>query len=425
MKKLLLILVVLGGLGYGGFYYFKKWKPQPSAAQAPTRPTSAIVSSRSIKFAISATGDIGPADQVSVRPEVSGKIATLPVDIGDKVKKNDVLFTLDDSDLKIERGSRVTEIDGAKIQLARMSRNFERSKHLMAEKLISQELFEDTKTEMDLAKNKLEISQKSLEQVEDKLLKTKIRAPFDCTILTRPVSVGQAVSGSSGMNSGTEVLTVANLTDMLITAHINQADVTRLKVGQPVDIEVEAVPGLKLVGHVDRIAPQATIRNGIKGFSTRIILKNVDAQVRPGMTANLSIPLESAENVLAVPLEAVYTEFDKNANQMARFVYVKKESEEGTKYEHRPVQIGVTDYDFAEVQSGLSENEVVSLVPPPEELGNLAAPAFPGGKAPAAGGQKEKGGDKSKGGGAKKSSGTDKNPGSSGSNSPNRKAGGV
>src|SRR5436305_1232537 len=83
----------------------------------------------------------------------------------------------------------------------------------------------------DLAKNKLEISQKSLEQVDDKLLKTKILAPFDCTVLTRPVSVGQAVSGSSGVNSGTEVLTIANLTDMLITAHINQADVTRLKVG--------------------------------------------------------------------------------------------------------------------------------------------------------------------------------------------------
>lgn len=379
MKKLLLAVLILGSLGGGGYYYWKKWKAQQILAQVPARPTTAVVSARNINFAITAAGDIGPADQVSVRPEVSGKIADLPVDIGDHVKKGAILFTLDDSDLKIERGSRLTEIDGARIQLAKMQRNFERSKRLFTDNLISQELFDDGKTELDLTRNKLEIAQKSLEQVEDKLSKTKILAPFDCTILTRPVSMGQAVSGSSGVNSGTEVLTIANLSEMVIMAHINQADVTRLKVGQPVDVDIEAVPGLKLIGNVDRIAPQATIKNGIKGFATRIILKDAETQVRPGMTANISIPLVSVDNVLAVPLAAVFTE------QNDRFVYVKTESLEGAKFERRPVQIGVADYDFAEVQKGLSDGEVVSIVPPPDETGVTGAPLSPGGKPAAKG----------------------------------------
>jgi hypothetical protein len=100
-------------------------------------------------------------------------------------------------------------------------------------------------------------------------------------------------------------MTIADLSELTINAHINQADVTRMKVDQKVDIEVEAVPGLKLVGRLDLIAPQATIKNGIKGFATRIVVKNDESSgVRPGMTANLSIPLQRAENVLALPLAA-------------------------------------------------------------------------------------------------------------------------
>ncbi len=358
MKSLVIWLVVLSSLGGGAYWAYQKWpdkvafwKTAAPAAQKPARATTATVTSRNISFAVTAAGDIGPAEQVSVRPEVGGIIAALPVDIGDIVKKDQILFTLDDRDLQTERSARQTDIDGAQLKLDKSKRDFERSQKLYAEKLISQELYEDTKTEFDLAKNALEIARKALSQVEDKLVKTKIVAPFDCTILTRPVSVGQAVSGASGVNSGTEVLTIANLKDMIINAHINQADVTRLRVNQEVQVEIEAVPGLKLTGNVDRIAPQATIKNNIKGFATRILLKNDDGRVRPGMTATLSIPLVNVEDVLAVPLAAVFTE------QGEHFVVLKK----GESLERRTVQIGVTDYDYAEVQKGLAEGDLVVL----------------------------------------------------------------
>src|SRR5258707_420421 len=107
-------------------------------------------------------------------------------------------------------------------------------------------MFDDTKTQNELPRNGLRRNQKDLHLVEYQLTKTKILAPFDCTVLTRPVSVGQAVSGSGGFNSGTEVLTIANLSEMVINAHINQADVTRLKIGQQVEVQVEAVAGLKV-----------------------------------------------------------------------------------------------------------------------------------------------------------------------------------
>ncbi len=365
MKRWLLVLLVLAAGGYWGFLKLRVWKTANLEVQNGNHPSTAVVNYTNVNFAINAAGDIGPADQVSVRPEINGLIATLTVDIGDVVKKDSVLFTLDDTVLQSERASRLTDIEGAKLTVEKTKRNYERSQQLYNEKLISQELFEDSKTEYDLARNALDRCQRSLAQVDDQLTKTKILAPFDCTVLTRPVSVGQAVSGSGGFNSGTEVLTIANLNEMIITAHINQADVARLQAGMGVDVEVEAVPGLRLKGAIERLAPQATIKNGIKGFSTRILLTTIDPKVRPGMTANLSIPVASASNVLSVPLAAVFTE------QGERYVFVKKEDQ----FERRPVQIGVADYFAVEIQSGLRAGEVVALEQP---AGTAAEPVAKG-----------------------------------------------
>ena len=114
---------------------------------------------------------------------------------------------------------------------------------------------------------------------------------------------------------------------------------------------------------VERIAPQATIKNNIKGFPARIVLKNVDPRVRPGMTANIKIPVASADNVTAVPLAAVFTEKNPETGQMERFVYVQQ----GEAFEKRNVKVGVSDFFFAEIQEGLKPGEIVSLELPKEE----------------------------------------------------------
>ena len=363
MKKWIVIILVLAAAGGGAYWKFAGKKSGGDfAATTNTRPPTALVGLTNIAFAINSAGDIGPADQVSVRPEINGKIITLDVDIGDKVKKGMVLVTLDDSDLQSQRSSSVTAIEGAQLQVDKGRRNFARAERLYADKLISQEVYEDTKTEFELAKNSFERAQKELTIIEDQLTKTKILAPFDCTVLTRPVSMGQAVSGSAGYNAGTEVLTIANLNDMIVNAHINQADVTRMRTNQEVTMEVEAVPGLKLKGTIERIAPQATVRNGIKGFATRILLRTVDVRIRPGMTANVSIPVGAAANVSAVPLAAVFSEMGE------RYVWVVTEAGEDFRYERRSVTIGVADYSSVEIQSGLKPGEMVALESPPAKV---------------------------------------------------------
>jgi HlyD family secretion protein len=378
MKNIVLAIVIVAAAAFG-FTYLKKSKEAASAANEAlnSRETTAKVETKDINFVVTVSGEITPEKQVSVRPEVNGLILELPVDIGDKVKKDQLLFAMDDKNIRIEIEQRQTQIDAANLQLEKARRNFERDRKLYQENLVSKEAFENTETEFSLAKNNIERAQKDLDLAMERLDKTQILAPFDCTILTRPVSAGQAVSGSGGFNSGTEVLTIADLNRMIINAHVNQADVSRLSVGLKVDIQVEAIAGLVVEGTVERIAPQATIVNGIKGFSARILLNKIDPRIQPGMTANIKIPVQSAAGVTAVPLGAVFTEYNEQLKKQERFVYVQN----GNTFERRVVQIGVADYFFAEILSGLNSGETVSLEQPPLESivesgnapGNLAS----------------------------------------------------
>lgn len=373
--KILITLLLAAVLGGGGWYAWKQRQAAAEAAAAATaRPTTAPVETRDIRFAVSAAGEITPSEQVSVRPEVNGKILTLAVDLGDQIKKDDLLFQLDDRDLQIEKQQRETQIARARLTLDQARRDFERAEELSKGKLLSEQEFETARTAFELAKNSIQQGEKELELTSDRLRKTRVTAPFDCTVLTRPISVGQAVSGSGGFNAGTEVMTIANLNDLVINAHINQADVGRLRVGQEVDVTVEAVPGLKVVGKVERIAPQAVIKNNIKGFPARILLKDVDRRVRPGMTANISIPVASAAGVVAAPLASIFTEFNPQTRQVERFAWVR----EGETWARRPIQIGVSDYFFAEVTSGLQAGETVSLEDRSKEAGTKTKAPAPG-----------------------------------------------
>lgn len=371
MKGIVSIILVGVVVAMGVVLYRGGNGKSDKAEGSETRVRTAEVTRKDIRFSINLAGEITPLEVVSVRPEVNGKISQMPVDISDKVKSGDLLFALDDRDLLIEIESRKTEIEAAQLQMDQAERLFKRQEDLFDDDLVSQEEYENALTAFDLARNRLDRASKELALAEDRLSRTKIQAPFDGTILTRSVSMGQAVSGSGGFNSGTEVFTIADLTRMIINAHVNQVDVTRLKAGMEVSIEVEAVNGLAIPGRIDRIAPQATLKNRTKGYETRILLTHIDPRVQPGMTANIVIPIAASDNVVAVPLAAVFTEFNPRTKLMDRFVYVKQ----GEAFALRPVTIGIADYSYVEILDGLNDGEVISLEKPdPEEIAPSNAP---------------------------------------------------
>src|ERR1041385_728205 len=169
MNKWIVILLVLG---VGGFFGYKKLpdlKASKANSEGAGHIASAFAERKDIRFSVKAAGEIGPAEQVSVRPEINGKIDQLPVDIGDQVKKGDLLFKLDDKELQQQRESNLTDIERAKLELQKAERDFKRAEQLLAERLISQELFDDTKTTHELAKNSLERAKRQLAILEEQL----------------------------------------------------------------------------------------------------------------------------------------------------------------------------------------------------------------------------------------------------------------
>ena len=364
MKNIIIVALLLT-VGVFGYFQWQNGKalPTDNKALVQNRKKTETIEQLDIDFTVRVAGEISPADKVSVRPEVHGKIAELPVDISDRVIKGDLLFRLDDKDLKIEIDSRKKQIDSATLQLEQAKSEFERSKQLFSEQLISTEIFERAKTKYEQALISRDRSQNDYQLSLEKLSKTSILAPFDCTVLSRPVSIGQAVSGTGGQSSGTEVMEIADLNNLIIQAHVNQADVARMSKEQKVKIEIEAITDLVIDGIVERIAPQATIRNSIKGFSTRIKLLTSNPDIIPGMTASISIPVASADNVVAAPLAAVFTERNETEQRTEIFAYV----ENGDIFNKVMLEIGVNDLRHTEVLRGLKVGDVVSIEKPDDD----------------------------------------------------------
>ena len=364
MKNIIIVALVVA-VGVFGYFQWQDGKEQPNSNKAggKIRETTEVIENRDIDFTVRVAGEISPADKVSVRPEVHGKIAELPVDISDRVAKGDLLFRLDDKDLKIEIDSRKKQIDSATLQLEQAKSEFERSKQLFEEQLISTEIFERAKTKYEQALISRDRSQNDYQLSLEKLSKTSVLAPFDCTVLSRPVSIGQAVSGTGGQSSGTEVMEIADLNNLIIQAHVNQADVARMSKEQPVKIEIEAITDLIIDGIVERIAPQATIRNSIKGFSTRIKLLTSNPAIIPGMTASISIPVASADNVVAAPLAAIFTERNETEQRTEIFAYVKN----GEVFDKTMLDVGVNDLNHTEVLHGLKVGDVVAIEKPDDD----------------------------------------------------------
>lgn len=346
-------LGLLAAVAVGGVIW---WVMRGGAANGrpATATTTATVARHDITVTVESIGEINPGNQVSVKPEVSGRIKQIPVRTGQTVPRGTLLVALDETDLLTERDAAQTQIAAAQVRLAKAQRDYDRQRDLLAEKLISQEALDNALTDLELARTEFAKAQKQLQTVDDRLSKIRILAPFAGTVLSVFVTEGQVVSGATSVSQGTDLLTFADLNALVIRAHINQVDITRVKPEQSVTITVDSLPDVTLTGKVILIAPVATVKNGIKGFSVDVLLKSHDDRVRPGMNANLKFPVAHVPQALTVPLAAVFTE------NREKVVYVRQP----TGAERRVVTLGAADYRRVEILTGVREGETVLLEAP-------------------------------------------------------------
>lgn len=364
MKTLLTWVVVLAVLGAGGYFGWTWWQKQLGQAQAQAAPIpTAKVERQTIELTVEIAGDLEPVDVLEVKSEVSAKIKKLHVELGQQVKQKAVLAELDNTELLTEKSQIQIEIEGANLEMKKAEEDLVRDERLYERQLIPERDVAERRNARDLAANRLDRARKRMQTLEDRLAKTTITAPMNGIILEMPVVEGQVVVAAASVNSGTLLMKLANLDQLLIKTHVNQVDVARLAEGMSVQFTVDSIPGADMTGKVFRIAPTATVKNNIKGFQVEIRIAQPDPRLRPGMTADVVIPISKASDVLAVPLSAV---FNEPGDQ--KVVYVAGAGE-GAPPEKRPVEVGLSNIDWVEIKSGLRENEVVLLARPPSAQG--------------------------------------------------------
>ncbi|MDQ3622669.1 MAG: efflux RND transporter periplasmic adaptor subunit [Verrucomicrobiota bacterium] len=354
MKKLLPILLLLLLAGGGWFAYSKKPFTATNGPAATERYV-ARAEMRDIDASVEVSGDVTPIYWLDVKPEVGGKVKALHVTPGASVKAGDLLVEIDDSNLLTERASIITEIDGAKLSMEKTKRNYERAKDLFASKLISREVFDNLSSEFAIAENGLLRAGRKLDILDDKLHKTKVLAPIDGTVLDVPVITGQVVIAAASVNSGTSLMTIADLTRLLVLTHINQVDVARVELNQTVTLRAESLRDLDLEARISFIAPNASVKNNVKGFQVKALIEKPSERLRPGMSVTMTVPIAKVSDAVSVPIAAVF-----RGDRNERVVYVRN----GESTERREVTIGVTNTDHAEVLTGLHAGEEILLVEP-------------------------------------------------------------
>ena len=362
---------------------------------------------RTIVEVVSANGKIRPETEVKISSDVSGEIVELYVAEGDSVVKGQPLLEINPEILATSYDAATAQynnamaglagtkarLEQAKSQLARSESDFKRQSALHAKKAISDAEFETAKANYEVAKSELSAAEENvraaqygvenakagMNQASKNLSRTKIYAPVSGTVSLLPVEKGERVVGVAQM-SGTELLRIADLTEMQAVVEVNENEIVRLSLGDTAIIEVDAYPNQKFKGVVTRMAnspktASATAQlssDEVTKFEVKIRMLRSSYQhlekglragqspFRPGMSATVKIQTETQRDVLSVPIQSVTAKLDTlqpnaSGENFKEYVFVVK----GDTVEMRNITTGIQDNRYIMVTSGLNDGEEI------------------------------------------------------------------
>src|SRR5581483_4443451 len=310
-------------LAIGAFALLKKRTP---AVVVQTEK----VTQRNLTEVITSNGKIQPVVQVTISPEVSGEITELDVKEGQQVKKGDLLLKIKPdfytAALKQAQASYDSSVSSHHSSLANMVKaeaDYKRNAELFTNKLISAADFATFTVSRDIAyanlenaTNQVSMAKASVDSAQDSLDKTTIYSPIDGTVVQLNSQLGERVLGTV-QNAGTEIMTIADLSQIEARVDVGEMDVVLIHPGQKAELEVDAFKDKKFSGTVTQIAnsirtsKQTVVYSSGQSqsattFTVRIRLNEIE-DFRPGMSVTADIETRYRTNALTVPLAAVTT----------------------------------------------------------------------------------------------------------------------
>lgn len=332
MKKMLAGLLIALLAGGGGMMYLRR------GGVAAVVLRTARVERRDLVVSISATGTVEPEEVIDVGAQVAGQILTFgqdvnskTVDYGSVVEAGTVLARIDDAlytsevtqaeaqVLSAKGGLQRAEADleQSKARLYEAERNWQRAKDLGSSSALAGTEFDNYKAGFDSARASVMIAEAAIVQARGSLAQaesmlerarrnlgyTTIKSPVTGVVIDRRVNIGQTVVAS--LNAPSLFLIAKDLNRIQVWVAVNEADIGRLKPGQPVSFTVDAFPGESFKGQVGKIRLNASMTQNVVTYTVEVVADNPGGRLLPYLTANVKFELQRCANVLVVPAAAL------------------------------------------------------------------------------------------------------------------------
>ena len=335
------IAVIAIAAGSYRFFSAKNGKERVFQAEAVTR--------RDIASSVQATGVIRAkiGAEVKVGARISGRLEKLYANIGDVVKKGQVIAQLEQEDLraKVNEAKMNLKVIDANLELSQKS--LQRMQNLYAKDYVSKDIVDVAERDYKAAIAQANQIRETIRFNETQMSYADIYAPISGVIASVTTQQGETVSASS-LNVPTFV-TIVDLNRLEIYAYVDETDIGKIKPGLDATFTVDSFPDKDFKGKVTAIYPKATIQDNVVYYITIISIENPEGKLKPDMTVNATILLNKRENVLAVPNKAIKREGGKKVVTVL----------ENNKPVQKAVRTGWKDSAYTEITDGLKEGDKV------------------------------------------------------------------
>ncbi|MFP5245233.1 MAG: efflux RND transporter periplasmic adaptor subunit, partial [Thermoanaerobaculia bacterium] len=256
-----------------------------------------------VTMTVTATGTLSAVTTVQVGSQVSGVIARLAADFNSTVTKGQILAELDPTPFQQQVDQRRADLTRLEVQADDARLRYERQRRLFENGLTSQADVDAASAQYKAARAQVVQASASLSQAQTNLQYTKIVSPIDGVVVDRQYDVGQTVAAS--FQAPTLFQIAQDLTKMQVQADVDQSDIGRVQVGQVARFTVDAYPEDEFRGRISQIRYNAQVNQNVVTYPVIIEVGNPEGRLRPKMTANVTIDVQSVNNVLRVPNAAL------------------------------------------------------------------------------------------------------------------------
>jgi len=312
---------------------------------------TAEVVRRDVGSTVLATGIVKPMTGAEVRvgSRVYGIVRNLYANIGDNVKKGQLLAELDPTENQAKYNQVKAALDDSRANVEYAEVDLGRKQELLAKNLISQDQIDLAEKTYHIAEAQVRESEANLEYARIQLEYTKIRAPISGVVASVSTQEGETVAANF---SAPTFVTIIDLYRLEVWAYVDETDIGRIQEGQRAVFTVDTYTDTDFEGDVTAIYPKADIQDNVVNYVTTITITDSKGKIlRPEMTTTVSIYLETRQNVLAIPNGAI------RRDKGRKFVYVFQQNQPVQRW----VRTGWRDGDYTEIIDGLAEGESVIL----------------------------------------------------------------